>query len=614
MPAGVFFPSVRQSFPSTVHRTLRHGLLLIALTCFAYAPVVANGYIWDDDAYVTRNPLLHEAGGLRRVWTEPTASPQYYPLVFTSFWLEARAWGLNPMASHLLNVLLHALSAVVLWRLLTDLGVPGAWWAAAVFGVHPVHVESVAWITERKNVLSGVFYLLAAWYFLHSELMSKDAQGPRLKAEVSAPTPLQPSALSAFRAQDTSAARIGCLGAFSILKSLVLGPWSLVHSLSLQPMQRYGLVIGLFVAVLLSKTVACTLPVALLIIAWWKRRPLRAAQIATIGIMLLLGLGFARLTASLERSVAGAEGPDWSFSMADRVLIAGRALWFYAAKLCWPARLMFVYPRWTINPGVWWQWLFPVAACGVMVGLWVLRRRLGRGPCAALGLFALILSPALGFVDFYPMRFSFVADHFQYLASIGLIGLLVTIATGAINASPTGRRLGSSLGVAVLVVLTAQTWQRVQVYETPERLWRDTLAQNPEAWLAHNHLSNLLADRGELAESRRHAEEAVRLKPEIGYLHDNLASVLLDAGKPDEALPHLLTALRILPTANVFNNLGVLAGRQHHDEDAIRYYAEALMRDPGHVRARRNLIQKLREQGRTEQAQALERTSEGQAP
>ena len=155
----------------------RWGLGLLLLTCLAYIPALSAEFIWDDDDYVTANPVLQEGGrGLVRIWTEPTSLPQWYPLVHTTFWLEAQLWGMSPAGYHIVNVLLHGLSAWVLLIVLRRLEVPGALLAAAVFAVHPVHVESVAWVTERKNVLSLLFALLAVRAWLVWRPLGGDAE------------------------------------------------------------------------------------------------------------------------------------------------------------------------------------------------------------------------------------------------------------------------------------------------------------------------------------------------------------------------------------------------------------------------------------------------------
>src|ERR1700733_6098595 len=141
-------------------RRLPLGALLFGFVCLVYLPALRCGFIWDDDAHVVENPTVQSRDGLSRIWLDRRANHQYYPLVYSTFWVEYRLWGLNPAGYHLVNVAIHAATTVLLWRLLVALDVPGAWLAAAVFGGHPVHVESVAWITELKNVLSGLCYVL----------------------------------------------------------------------------------------------------------------------------------------------------------------------------------------------------------------------------------------------------------------------------------------------------------------------------------------------------------------------------------------------------------------------------------------------------------------------
>jgi hypothetical protein len=389
------------------------GGLIVLLVFLAYLPALRGGFIWDDDAYVTHNPTLHDLGGLQRIWFELGAVPQYYPMVHTTFWLEYHLWGLHPVGYHLINVLLHAAAAIFLWQVLLRLRIRGAWLAAVLFALHPVCVESVAWITERKNVLSAVFYFTAALAFLRFVALEEPDGPNRLRW-------------------------------YWYLGALVL-----------------------FMAALLSKTVTCTLPAALLLVCWWKKGRVQRGEILPLLPFFALGVGLGLITAWMEKFHVGAQGAEWSLTFADRCLIAGRALWFYAGRLVWPAHLTFIYPRWKIEPEVWWQWLFPVAAVGVVAGLWLARRRIGKGPLVAVLFFAGTLGPALGFVNVYPMRFSFVADHFQYLASVGLITLC---AVGL-------ARMPRVMPATLVVLLGALTWQQAGIYRNLETLWRDTLAR-----------------------------------------------------------------------------------------------------------------------------------------
>jgi tetratricopeptide (TPR) repeat protein len=518
--------------------------LLALLTLLAYLPALRGGFIWDDNAYVTENVTLRSAAGLGRIWAEPGALPQYYPLTFTTFWLEYHVWGLSPFGYHLVNVALHAASALLLWRVLLFLEVPAAWLAAAVFAVHPVHVESVAWITERKNTLSGVCYLGALLAYLHFAL----AAAPRPR-------------------------------------------WRL-----------YGLALALFAAALLSKTVTASLPAVLLVILWWKRPRLDAAALAPLAPMVALGLGAGLVTAWLEKQHVGAVGADWNLSIVERGLIAGRALWFYAATLAWPHPLVFFYPRWRIDAGAWWQYVFPLAALAVVAALVALRQRLGRGPLVGVLCFAVTLAPALGFVDVFPMRYSFVADHFQYLASIALIVLAVAALSTALRRLPVpAARVG--VGAAALALFGALTWRQASTYRDLETLWRDTIAANPAAWMAHNNLGLLLFERGRAAEAMAHYRAALAAKPDDAFAHNNLGRALAAQGSMDEAIEQFHAALRIEPgNAEARSNLGNALAAQGRLDEAAAQYRVALEIRPRYADAHNNLANVLAMLGRTDEA------------
>ncbi|MHC4088741.1 MAG: tetratricopeptide repeat protein [Planctomycetota bacterium] len=539
--------------------------VIVVGVLIAYAPAMCGGFIWDDDRYVVDNPTLRTVEGLSRIWFELGATIQYYPLVFTTFWVEYHVWRLEPFGYHLVNVALHALSSVLLWYALRRLSIPGAWFAAAVFALHPVHVESVAWITERKNVLSGVFYLAALLAYLHF-------------ARLDAP------------AQAGSGAR-----------------------------RHYLLAMALFACALLSKTVTCTLPAAILLLLWWRRGRAAIRDVLPLIPLFIVGAGMGMLTVWMEKHSVRAAGVDWALSVADRFLVAGRAMCFYVWKLLYPTGLTFSYPRWHIDSGVWWQYLFPLAAVIVMVCLWRLRRRTGNGPLVAILFFSVTLLPALGFVDVYPMRYSFVADHFQYLASIGPIALVVALLTAAVarmtrggsgseraapapGMSSVGRWMAAGL---VLVVLGTLTWRQGRAYSDLEALWRDTLAKNPSAFLAHNNLGSILLDRGNTNEAIGHLAEAVRLKPNFHEAHCNLGRALVKKGRIEEGKKHLAEALEIKPGfARAHNDLGDALAAEGKAEQAIINYRQAVRLQPGFADAHNNLANILARNGR--QSEAIE--------
>jgi tetratricopeptide (TPR) repeat protein len=521
------------------------AVALVVLIAAAYAPVRYAGFIWDDNQYVTENTTLTEPGGLTRIWLEPGSTPQYYPLVFTSFWLEQRLWGLDPLGYHLVNVGLHALNALLLWSSLSLLGLPGAWYAAALFGLHPVHAESVAWVTERKNVLSAFFYLLALICYLPA--------GPRARA--------------------------------------LRAPW-------------YCLALVLFVAALLSKTVTCSLPAVIVLLLWWRQGHVTRQDLLYLAPFFALGLVLALVTVQMERQHVGALGAAWDLSWVERCLSAGRALWFYAGKLLWPAELVFIYPRWHIDAGAPRQYLFPAAALALVVVLWLARGRLGRGPLTALLIFGGTLLPALGFFNVYPMLFSFVADHFQYLASAAL--LAAAAAAAVLLAGRVRAPLGAALLALPLALLGLLTYRQCHIYVNAQTLWLDTLARNPDAWVAHHNLAAIFFKEGRYGAAAHHAEATLRLYPQQPLALDNvlaLSVLLYHQGNLEAALRAVDAGLAAQPAhADAYLLRGQIHEKLGQAAAAEADYRASLLHRPDHAPAQHRLGLVLLELGRAAEA------------
>lgn len=571
-------------------KALATGFALVALTVIAYWPALNCGFIWDDNDYVYDNPQLESLQGLGKIWLDVDASPQYYPLVFTTFWIEHKLWGLQPQGYHAVNVLLHAIAVLLVWQILMEIGCSSfvACIAAAIFAVHPVHVESVAWITERKNVLSGVFYLGALWAYIRFDRLDNTSSGSQQKSTA---------------------------------------PWHL-----------YGIALLCFLLALLSKTVAATLPAAILLMIWWLRGNTTRFDLLRLTPFFVLGAAFGLLTSYLEREHVGAVGAEWDFGVLDRLLISGRVLSFYVAKLVWPHPLIFIYPRWEIDSSQLWQYLFPLGIAVVTGGLWLSRKKIGRGALAAWLFFIVTLFPVLGFLNVYPMRYSFVADHFQYLASLGLIVLVVlSLAHIVRKSAPQARWIAIGLAAVLLLVYSGLTWNQIGTYQNLDALWRDTLAKNPQAFLAHNNLGVLLKEQGDLAAANEHFRAAIDLKPDylpallnqgdvwrdrgdvekaaksfrlaVNYhddealAHNALGHALIVLGDLDEAAVHLQRAIELEPTlAPAYNNLGHLSRSQGEMNQARQHYEAALQLDPSLAVAYFNLGNLLKSQNGFEEA------------
>jgi tetratricopeptide (TPR) repeat protein len=523
------------------------GGLLAVIVFLAYRPAAGGAFIWDDDDYVAQNPALRSDEGLREIWLDPQASPQYYPMVFTTYWLEFRLWGDESRGYHETNILLHAASALLLWRILRRLRVPGAYLGAAVFAVHPVMVESVAWVTERKNTLSMLFYLASAWAYLRFARVGGDDAAP--------PEDERPN-------------------------------WA-----------WYGVSLALFLLALLSKTVTASLPAALLLVLWWKRR-LDRRYAAPLIPFLLLGLGGGWVTSHLEATHGGAAGPEWNYTVAQRLLIAGRAAWFYAAKLLVPYKLTFVYPKWPVDPASTMQWLYPVGAVALVAGLFVLRKRIGLGPLVGVLIFGGTLVPALGFVNVYPMRYTFVADHYQYHASAAFIAVAAAGITLALRSRKSS--VFGGVSVALVGVLFVLTVRQSSIYKDRRTLWNDTIAKAPNSWMAwtnlgHTAMAEVPPDREAAARAYRKAAE---LAPNVADTRYNMGHVYLNAGDVTAAQKEFARAVEIEPRyVNAHNMLGYTLVAQKQADAGIAEYQKALALDPRHANAHYNLAVALRDRG-----------------
>ena len=518
---------------------------LVAILVTAYRPALDGHFIWDDDDYVSANATLRSAAGLKSIWLEPTATPQYYPLVHTSYWLEYRLWGLTPTGYHVTNLALHAAATFVLWRVLLLLAVPGAALIAAIFAVHPVHVESVAWITERKNVLSAVFYLSSMLAYLHFALDAREGDRRHRRR------------------------------------------W------------QYAAACALFVCALLSKTVTATLPAALVLLVVWKRGRVIGRDVWPLVPLFAVGVSMGLVTVWLERHHVGAQGMDWQLSALQRIVIAGRALWFYLGKLVWPTNLTFIYPRWHVDPADPRQLAFPVAALIAVVVLWVMRRKIGSGALVAALLFAGTLFPALGFFDTFPMRYSFVADHFQYLASIPAIALIV--AGGGWLLEKRGasvRRLVGPAAALLILALAALTWRQCHIYADQETLWRDTIRKDPDSWMGHTSLGAVLGQRGAEADAEIHYRDAVRLNPDFAMARINLGGLLANKGRFAEAIPHYREAVRLEPNlVERYISLGRALQYNGQADEAVAWLRQAAERWPDDASARAFLSDALANRG-----------------
>ncbi len=541
-PRGASGPAGVQSDP---RRVLAAAALLLAITVLAHSPAItAHIDLFDDAEYITENTLLRSWHGLGQIWTNVLALPQYYPLTFTTYWAEYQLWGARPLGYHLVNLGLHFVAALLLWRLLVRLAVPGAWLAAAVFAVHPVCVETVAWVAEQKNTLSLALALGSMICYLRFAPLG-DGESPRDSI--------------------TGGARY------------------------------YALAFLLYVAAMLAKTAVITLPAVLLVIDWWKRGRIAWADVRRLIPFFAVGAGLGWLTQHVEKVNYGTTGAEFSLSFVERSLIAGRALCFYAGKVLWPQPLIHFYPKWEIHSDAWPQYLYPAAAIGLIAALWLLRNRIGRGPLSAVLIFAGVLTPALGFFNVWFMKHSFVADHFQYHACPALIALCAGVAVCAVRRWPAVARAGAGAAAAgVLLLLSGLTFSHARAYHEMATLQQDVVEKNPDSVMALMILAVNRFESGDHREALALSERALQLAPDDPQANVNLGHFLIRIGEESGFAPGDLERAMSLVEKGLTSHprnfeahtiLGFALLHANRPDEARRHFQAALQIKPDWPRA-----------------------------
>ena len=526
------------------------GLLLLLAVLAAYGPVWRAGFVWDDSSMLTANPCIAGPLGLRQIWT--THFADICPLALSALWLEHALWGFSPAPYHVVNVLLHAAGAILLWGVLRRLRVPGAWLGAALWALHPVEVESVAWVAELKNTLSGVFFLGAVFFYLRW----RGARDPGGRA------------------------RAG---------------WPL-----------YGWCLLCAALAMASKSSTVVLPAVLGLCVWWLEGRVRWRRAVSLGPLVLLAAAASVLSLWTQRaSLALATDARWARPWPGRLVAAGEAVWFYLGKLLWPHPLISIYPRWHVDAGRWPEWL-PLLAVVAALSLlgWGRGSPWGRAGFFAGAYFLVALAPVLGWFDNTGFRYSLVFDHFQYLASMGPLALAGAGIVRLARLTLPGRAWWPSApAAAVLLVLGTLCWQRSEAYRDEETFWTDTVAKNPDCWSGHGNLGSALLLQGQLDAARAQYEQALAINPDYAEARSNLGVILLRQGKVEEATAQVTRAVASNPhSAEAHNNLGMIFLRQGKITEAIAQVEQAVAINPYYAEAHSNLGNALFAQGRADEA------------
>jgi len=521
------------ALPSWLSRDWIWGVILVLAVIVTYQPVWYAGFIWDDDYHVTTNPCIVGPLGLKEIWT--TSAGQFFPLTLTTFWVVHALWGLAPLPYHLVNVFQQAACAVSLWRVLLSLKIPGAWLGAALWALHPLQVESVAWISEMKNTQSGLFYLLTILFFVRY-------------------------------------LRVG--------ENQKKNGWN------------YALTLLFAALAMASKSSTVVLPVVLCLCAWWVEGRWQWRHLMRLVPIFLMSVVAGAITMWPQTPEAAAlADSQGARSWPERLATAGDAVWFYLGKLVWPHPLITIYPRWEIDAGQFSSYLPLLAVIAVLFILWLKRESRFRPWFFALAYFLVVLSPFLGLIDQSFWRYSFVEDHLQYLAGMGPLALagagMVRLSDFVIPGRP---RLQSTLCAGLLLILGLLSWQRVWAYESEETLWTDRLAKNPKCWVGYNNLGRALNQKGQVNEAMALFQKALVINPGYAEAHYNLGNALVQKGHVDEAIAQWKKSLESNSShAQTHYNLGVALLQKGQVDEAIAQFQEALRLKPDFSEAQTNL-------------------------
>jgi protein O-mannosyl-transferase len=559
---------------------LLHAAIIVLAGLWVYAPAYHGDWLWDDDQLLTANPVVQSGSlqGLGKLWFNPDGA-DFFPLSYSALWAQWPFFGPRPTGYHVTTIVLHLIGSLLLWALLDRMRIPGAWLSSLIFAIHPVAVESVAWVSETKNTLSLPLFLLACLCWV---VQDDEHEGPRRT-------------------------------------------------------RFYLLSIVFFLLAMLAKTSMVGLPVLLLLHAWWKRGTVTVQDLIRTSPFFLISLVLGLITIQYQHGRAIGAEKILVGGVASRIATAGMAILFYLKQIVWPVNLLPIYPRWEVDPPKVWQFLaWPVIAAAA-AWLWANRGTAdrpgwGRHALFGLGFFLLMVLPVLGFVTISYMRITWVADHFIYLPMIGVIALLGAAATRWYERStPSAQPLILAGGAILLATCGLLAFRYANAWASEDALWTHTLKTNHDAWQAHNRLGAKKFSRGDIEGGFYHFTQSTRLRPDLGETHNNLGSALSAKGRLDEAIKEFAVACRLTPhvpamrvnlanalfqagrfveasdaflfllekepnNAALLNNYAVTLYRQGNKDEAIRQFRKALEINPTMKDAREGLAVALGEQ------------------
>ncbi len=503
---------------------LLQAALIIGAGWWIYWPALHGDWLSDDRLYVTENPLLNDPARVWKAWFQPGSFIEYYPLHETVQWVQWKLWGKDTLGYHVTNVVLHLLSALLLWRLLLKFGLRLAWLGGLIFVIHPVMVESVAWIAELKNTLSLPPALLAmcAWIDYEEHKRRRD----------------------------------------------------------------YGLALGFFLAAMLCKITLALFPLVILLYAWWKRDRITWSDLKVSAPFFLISLVLTLTSFLSGPGTTGVDTAQVLMPHLGgffwRLALAGQIISFYFTKSLIPIWPSSAYYEWTVDPRRLWQFLPWPVLLGVIYWLWTQRHRWGRAALLGLGFFLINLAPFIGFISISYMVSSWVYDHFLYLPIIGLIGLVIA-GLGRLDEllPPPARLCGRGVFAVTLALLAWESHDYAKVFINEETASLYNLKLNPQNYITRCTLGDYYLKLGRVPDAMLQYEEALEINPNLVDANFNLGVYLFQNGRWAEGMAHYWKAQEIDPNfAAAHANLGSALAQMGRLDDAIAQFRMALEIDP----------------------------------
>ncbi|MDP8215916.1 MAG: tetratricopeptide repeat protein [Candidatus Kaelpia imicola] len=545
------------------------SLIIVLLTALIYLDSLDNGFIWDDDVHIYKASYMKSSTGLTDIWVE-NATPQYYPLTTTIFWLGDKAWGLNPKGYHILSLVIHILNALLLYSLIKKLFYPLAFPVALIFAIHPIGVETVAWASELKNLLALFFFLLSFSGYL--------------------------------------------------------------KFLSTKKSKYYLLTIIAFIAAVFSKYTAVSFAFIPLLHGFWLKGKIKKRELKLSIPFILIGLLAGLNAVFTEIYNVGARGAEWSLSYLDKMILIGKTSLFYIYKVIYPKDFIFIYPRWQIRTLDILEWLPILTLLSLISLLSLYRKRVNRAITALFTFYLISIFPASGFFNVFPMKYSYVADHFSYLSTPWIILLFFALIYPSYRYLLKTIKPKKSIYLKLILTITLSITaiflsigsnRLTGNYKDEITLYKSIIAKNPGCWMANANLAILYTESDKNRLALKHYRDAIASEPNVasiyynlgnlyykigdydsainsymaaitskpgyGESYANLANTYRAKGEPDKAIEHYKRALLFKPDAIVYFNLGNIYYQLGEYKEAMESYRETLKADPNYSRVHINL-------------------------